>query len=137
MFSDVCDELQGDCEVDVCIMSTVNGVGNTSLIDGYVNTTLTAAIEELCDIPGIEDAFAESSLIEYEHVGCWLDDEDNRALNYSNQILETKDECIEHCYDKDYVFAAIINATRTFRCFCTNDEAAYQVLCALENPVTA
>ena len=124
----VCDELQDDCEVDVCIMSTVNGVGNSSLIDGYVNSTLTASIEGACDIPGVEDAFDVASLTEYEHVGCWKDDEDNRAINYTKQNYDDLDECITHCYDNDFSFAAAENSSHTFRCFCTNDQDAYQVL---------
>lgn len=128
MFSDVCSELQADCEVDVCIMATVNGVGNSSSIEGHVDSTLTAAIDELCAIPGVEDAFSESVLLEFEHVGCWRDDVENRAINYTKQNMESLAECIDHCYDNDFVFAAVINATRVFRCYCTDDQAAFEVL---------
>ena len=109
-------------------MSTENGVGNSSLVAGYVNSTIVAALAELCSIPGVEDAFTEAQLVEYKHVGCWRDDEEDRALNWTTLIVDTLDDCIEKCYDNDFEFAAVINTSRVFRCSCTNRAAAYQVL---------
>lgn len=128
LLSEVCESLEADCRTDVCIMATKNGVGNKSLIEYYANLTLLASLDEICNsITDTDDVFDNASLIEYEHVGCYFDNVDSRAMNFSSLNPESVDECIEKCYKHEFQFAGVIDAERAFRCYCTNDEAEYQV----------
>merc|ERR1719334_1216225 len=65
--------------------------------------------------------------IEYEEEGCYLENYTNPSIDYVRLNLDSAVECIKHCYDNDYVYAAVLNATN-FLCSCTNEDCDYKSL---------
>merc|ERR1719334_1246440 len=65
--------------------------------------------------------------IEYEEEGCYLENYTNPSIDYVRLNLDSAAECIKHCYDNDYVYAAVLNATN-FLCSCTNEACDYKSL---------
>merc|ERR1719334_1658449 len=67
-----------------------------------------------------------ANIVSYEHVGCWADDEDVRAIEVMRQGLSDIEECLDYCVD-DYAFFGVINVRNSnLMCFCTNSEDEYQ-----------
>merc|ERR1719206_386680 len=107
-------------------MATIDGKGDRDLIQPAIDSTLVAAIEAACALPGIEEAFDGANIVSYEHVGCWADDEDSRAIEVMRQGLSDVQECLDFCVD-DYEFFGVIDVRNSnLMCFCTNSEAEYQ-----------
>jgi len=122
---DMCDALLSDCKSDVCVMATIEGSGDRDLIQPAIDATLVAAIEAACAFPGIEGAFDGANIVSFEHVGCWADDEDSRAIEVMRQGLDDIEDCLDYCLDYEF-FGVIDVRNSNLMCFCTNSESEYQ-----------
>lgn len=123
---DMCDALLSDCRMDVCVMATIEGTGDRDLIQPAIDATLIAAIEAACAFPGIEGAFDGANIVSYEHVGCWLDDEDARAIEVSRQGLEDVEQCLDYCADDFDFFGVTDVGDSNLMCFCSNSQSEYE-----------
>merc|ERR1719295_1957098 len=125
--SDVCDALLNDCKTDVCAMSTIEGVGVFNLIQPAIDSTLVPAIEAACVFPRITSAFeGANAFVSYEHVGCWADNVNARAIEVMRSDIDDIEECFDFCAD-DYKFFGVIDLfDAPMMCFCTNSEDDYQ-----------
>ena len=89
--------------------------------------TLSSASSQRTNQLSADRNHSYADAIEYEHVGCFLNDADLQSMNHSLETLETLDECIERCYDFYFDFAAVIDAQNDFKCYCADDELEYKV----------